>query len=46
MMFFLLNMVAKRILHSSTISSKYGHLWLQEKPDGDGHNAKLEDLKL
>lgn len=33
------------LLDSSTPLSKYGHLWLQKKRDGDCRNAKLKALK-
>ena len=33
------------ILSSSTISSKYGHFWLQKKQDDAGHYSKVKDSK-
>lgn len=34
--------VAMFTLPSSSLSSKYGRVWLQKKQDCDGYNAKLE----
>lgn len=31
------------VLCSSTISSKYGHFWLEKNKNGDNHNAKLDN---
>ena len=38
--------VAMFTFPSSSLSSKYGRVWLQKKQDGDGYNAKLEVPKI
>lgn len=37
--------VYRSLLRISTLSVKYGHLWLQQKQDGKGQNAKLKTSK-